>query len=131
MKATTKLVLSLGLIVAPLALSAKSLEQTYLESYTGRTDVPVPLTVVSPVVPAEYAGTTVELEFTIDAKGKPEDIVSRTPVESDLVHLLSRTIAQWKFEPLRRDGKAVPSRVVLPVRIVDDGFSSAKRFAAN
>lgn len=130
MKNTTKLVLSLGLIAAPLALSAKSLEQTYLESYAGRTDMPVPLTVVKPVVPADYAGLTVELEFTIDATGRPGGITARNSADADLVETLSRALAKWTFEPLRRDGRVVATRVVLPVRIVD-GLSSAKRFAAN
>lgn len=129
MKANANLVLILGLLAAPLAVHAKSIEQTYLESYAGRTDMPVPRTVVKPVVHPDHAGTTVELEFTIDATGKPEAITSRTPADAELVDTLTRALAQWKFEPLRRDGMVVPTRVVLPMRIVDE-LSSAKRFAA-
>lgn len=129
MKTITKLVLNLGLLATPFALHAKSIEQTYLESYAGRSDMPVPLTVVKPVVHPDYAGTTVELEFTIDATGKPAAITVRNAADADLADTLTRALAKWTFEPLRRDGKVVPTRVVLPMRIVDE-FSSAKRFAA-
>ena len=37
---------SLGFLAAPLALSAKSTERAYVESYRGRTDIPVPVSVV-------------------------------------------------------------------------------------
>jgi hypothetical protein len=110
MKAHTKLVLSLGLVLAPIAASAAlTPEQAYVESYKGKTGTPVPVTVVKPVVGAEYAGSTVELEFTVDATGRPGGITARTPADAALVEELTRAIAQWKFTPLSRDGKVVPA----------------------
>ena len=62
MKAVNKLavLLSLGAL-APFAASAKTLEQTYLESYQHVTGAPVPISVVSPQVSPYDAGKTVEL----------------------------------------------------------------------
>lgn len=131
MKANTKLVLSLGLLALPLAaFAAKTDEQAYIESYKGRTGSPVPVTVVKPVIGSEHAGTSLELEFTVDEAGKASGITARTPADAALVEELTRAIAKWKFEPLRRDGKVVPAKVVLPVRIVD-AFTSSKRLVSN
>lgn len=131
MKAHTKLVLSLSLLALPYAASAaQTAEQAYIESYKGKTGAPVPVTVVKPVLSSEYAGISVELEFTVDEAGKPSGITARTPADSALVDELTRAIAQWRFEPLRRDGKFVPTKVVLPVRIVD-AFTSTKRLVSN
>jgi len=48
MNTKSKITLSLGLLLAPFALMAKSPETTYVESYHGRTDIPVPVSVVTP-----------------------------------------------------------------------------------
>jgi len=131
MKAHTKLVLSLGLLAwSCTACAAQSDEQAYLESYKGKTGSPVPVTVIKPVVRAGFAGASVELVFTVDEAGGPGGITARTPADAALVEELTRAVAQWRFEPLYRDGKAVPARVVLPVRIVD-ATTAAKRLASN
>lgn len=127
---TTKLILSLGLLAAPLALSAKSPEDAYLESYSGRTDMPVPVKVVTPSIEAGFAGQTVNLEFVIDEAGLPRNISVQEKVSRSLAAELTSSVAQWKFVPLKRDGKAVSSRVILPMKIVDE-VSSAAKFAAN
>lgn len=130
MKAHTKLVLSLSLFALPFAaFAAKAEEQAYIDSYQGRIGAPVPVTVVKPVVGSEFAGTSVDLEFTVDVAGKPSGITARTPADATLVEELTRAIAQWRFEPLRRDGKAVPAKVVLPIRVVD-AFTSTKRLVS-
>jgi TonB family protein len=110
--------LSLGFVAAPLALSAKSTERAYVESYRGRTDIPVPVSVVMPEVGARHAGTAVEVEFTIGASGKPENLVLRQTVDGDLAETLTEAIAQWEFTPARVDGVVVARKLVLPLRIV-------------
>lgn len=132
MKSVSKLILLSSLLAAPLALLAKSNEETYLESYKDRAHVnsPVPVRVVSPHVDSGYAGQTVKLEFTVDAVGNPKDITVLDAVADDLAKELTVAVADWKFQPLLRDGKAVPSKVVLPVRIVD-GLGNASKFALN
>jgi len=127
MNTKSKLVLSLGLLVAPLALVAKSPESAYVESYHGRTDIPAPISVVMPEVSSAYAGRVVTLEFVVDTTGKPEQIAPVAPAgDSELVNAVTTAIAQWKFSPALVNGVPVARKVVLPVKIVDDLDSSAK-----
>ena len=129
MNTKSKLALSLGLLVAPLALVAKSLETSYVELYHGRTDIPVPISVVTPEVESRFAGQQVMLEFVVDTTGKPTHIVSVTPgANPELVASVSDAVAQWKFAPALVDGKPVARKVVLPVSVVDS-FDRASRFA--
>jgi TonB family protein len=54
----------------------------------------------------------VELEVTISAEGKVEDvkIVSGNPV---LTRPCAKVVADWKFKPMRQEGK--PARAVAPL----------------
>jgi len=122
MKTVQKLILVTGLLLAPFALLAKSPEQVYVESYRGRTDLPAPTSVVKPSVPAEFAGRTVVLEFVVDAAGIPRDISVKgdDPIPTRLLTPVVDAVARWKFTPLRRAGVAVASKVILPLRIMDE-----------
>jgi len=129
MNTKSKLALSLGLLVVPLALLAKSPETAYVESYLGRSGTPVPVSVVSPEVAPRFAGSKVMLEFVVDATGKPTHIASVTPgADAELVASVSDAVAQWKFAPALVDGKPVARKVALPVTIVD-AFDNASRLA--
>lgn len=129
MNTKSKLALSLGLLVVPLALLAKSPEKAYVESYLGRSGTPVPISVVTPEVDSRFAGTQVKLEFVVDPAGKPTRIASATPgADVELVAAVSDAVAQWKFAPALVDGKPVACKVVLPVSIVD-ALDGASRFA--
>jgi len=120
MNTKSKLALSLGLLVAPLALLAKTPEKAYVESYHGRSDIPVPISVVTPELESRFAGQQVTLEFVVDATGKPMLISSATPnANAELVAAVSAAIAQWKFSPALVAGRPVARKVVLPVSIVD------------
>jgi len=131
MNTKSKIVLSLGLLLAPLALMAKSPETAYVESYHGRTDIPVPISVVSPEVSSQFVGQTVVLEFVVDTAGKPTLLASDTPAaNSELVATVLSAVEQWQFAPALADGKPVARKVVLPVKIVDE-FGSTSRFALN
>ena len=126
MNTKSKLALSLGLLVAPLALVAKTPEKAYVESYRGRTDIPAPISVVSPVVEPKFAGQQVTLEFVVDTTGKPTSITSVTPgLDAELVALVTSAVEQWKFSPAKVNGIAVAKRVVLPVNIVDSFDNAA------
>jgi TonB family protein len=130
MKTVSKLILITGLLAAPLALSAKSLETAYVESFRGRTDMPVPIKVVSPTgVGSEYTGTSVSLAFIVDETGTPTNITVPEATPAELARTLTAAVAKWKFEPLVKDGKAAKSKVVLPMLIVDD-LTAATKLAA-
>ena len=121
MKTTRKimLVLSVVLLAAPLAHATMSPERAYIESYRGRTDMPVPIKVVTPDVAPEYAGATVELEFTVGPTGAPQNIEVRTPVDHELARVLTKAVQYWRFDPEQHAGHSLAAKVVLPIRIVD------------
>lgn len=121
MKAVKKLavLLSLGLL-ATVAASAKTDEQSYLESCLKGPGVPVPVAVVSPSVGPEHAGATVQLEFTVDATGKPADLSVKSTPDYMLSMAVVDAVKQWRFKPAERNGAPVATKVSLPVRIVDD-----------
>ena len=119
MNTKSKIVLSLGLLLAPLALLAKSSETAYVESYHGRSDIPVPISVVTPEVESRFAGQQVMLEFVVDPTGKPAQLASTTPgADAELVSAVVAAVEQWQFAPALADGKPVACKVVLPVKIV-------------
>jgi len=120
MNTKSKLALSLGLLAAPLALLATTPEKAYVESYQGRSGIPVPISVVTPEVESRFAGQQVVLQFVVDPAGLPTHIA---PVTSDgdteLVAAVTAAVAQWRFAPALVDGKPVARKVVLPVKIVE------------
>lgn len=124
MKNVIKLILSSSLF-ATAAFASLSNEEAYVESYAGRTDMPVPVAVVRPVIEAGYEGETVKLSFVIEADGSPRDILAPVGADSSLVKELAAAVSQWKFKPLTRDGVVVRTRVVLPIRITSDSGASA------
>ncbi len=132
MNTKSKLILSLGLLAAPLALLAWSPEKAYVESYHNRTaETPVPTSVIMPEVSSKFVGTKVVLEFVVDATGKPTSITSATPgADADLVSSVTEAVSQWRFAPALVNGKPVARKVALPVNIVADP-STTSRFAAN
>jgi hypothetical protein len=126
MNTKSKLALSLGLLALPLALLAKSPEKTYVESYLGRSGIPVPVSVVTPEVSPRFAGEQVTLEFVVDATGKPTLIAPVTPgANAELVSAVTAAVAQWKFSPALVAGLPVAKKVILPVNIVDSFDKSA------
>jgi protein TonB len=120
MKTATKLavLLSLG-VLAPFAASAKTPEQAYLETCRKDPAVPVPVTVVTPSVSSKYVGTSVQIEFVVDAAGKPTDLSVNSPVDSELAASVVDAVKQWRFTPALRDGAPVAAKVVLPITIID------------
>lgn len=132
MNTKSKLALSLGLLLAPLALvAADATEKAYVESYRSRADGPIPTSVITPEVSSRFAGKQLVLEFVVDATGTPTAIKSVTPgVSAELVSSVSSAVAQWKFSPALVDGKPVARKVALPVNIVSNNLD-APRYAFN
>ena len=120
MKYVSKLavILSLGAVLSPLALSAKSVEQAYVDSYQSIANVstPVPVTVVAPA--ALGIQGTVELTFVVTPEGTPTDIAVKSATDAELVQPVKDAVAQWKFAPARMNGTAVSRKVLLPVRFL-------------
>jgi protein TonB len=111
------LLLSLGALL-PFAASAKSLEQSYIESCRKGTDVPVPVSVVAPRVDAFDIGQTVQVEFVVDTTGHTQGIAVKSGTDRSLAEEVVDAVKQWTFTPAQRNGSPVATKVVLPVRVV-------------
>jgi protein TonB len=111
------LLLSLGALL-PFAASAKTLEQSYIESCRKGTDVPVPIAVVSPDVGAYDIGQTVQVEFVVDTTGHATGISIKSSSDRAFAEAVVDAVKQWRFTPAQRNGAPVATKVVLPVRVV-------------
>jgi protein TonB len=130
MKAVNKLAVLLSLAaLAPFA-SAMTEEQAYLESCTKAPGIPVPIAVVTPSVGPGYEGAIVQLEFIVDANGKPAQFSVKDTPDDMLARTVVEAVRQWRFKAAQADGKPIATKVLLPVKIVD-GLAPSERFAAN
>ncbi len=124
MKAVSKFAVMLSLVaLASVAASAMTDEQAYLESCHKVPGVPVPVSVVAPTVGSEYSGATVQLEFIVDAAGKPADISVKSAPDNTLATAVVQAVKQWRFAPAEKNGLAVATKVALPVKIVSSAVS--------
>ncbi len=122
------LLLSLGALL-PFAASAKTLEQSYLESCRKGTDVPVPVSVVSPTVDSYDIGQTVQVQFVVDTTGRATGVSVKSASDRALAEAVVDAVKQWKFTPALHNGAPVATKVILPVRVVSAAASS--QFALN
>lgn len=124
MKAVSKFAALFSLVaLAAVSASAKTDEQAYLESCHKAPGVPVPVSVVAPTVGPEYTGATVQLEFTVDASGKPAQFAVKFATDDTLATAVVQAVKQWRFTPAEKNGSPVATKVVLPVKIVDDAVA--------
>lgn len=126
MKAVNKLavLLTLGALFTTAAFATAD-EQTYLESCRKGPGVPVPVSVVAPTVGPEYTGGLVQLEFTVDATGKPAEFSVKFATDDTLATAVVQAVKQWRFKPAQVDGQPVATKVALPVKIVDDTLAGS------
>lgn len=121
MKVVSKAMILMGLLTTTALWASSVNERTYIAAYQGRTDIPVPLAVVTPQVHTEYAGTTVNVTFTVETDGKPVDIRVMGAPDSVLADEVTAAMEQWRFAPAKRNGETVAVKVRVPIRIVADG----------
>ena len=120
MKHTNKLALLLSLgALLPFAASAKTLEQSYIESCRKGTDIPVPIEVVAPQVNGYDIGQTVNVEFVVETTGHTSGISIKSGSDRDLAAAVVDAVKLWRFAPARHNGTPVATKVVLPVRVVE------------
>ena len=130
MKAVNKLAVLLSVAaLTSVVASAKTDEQAYLESCLKGPGVPVPVAVVTPSVGPEYTGTVVQLEFTVDATGKPAGFSVKSSPDDTLAVAVVDAVKQWRFKPAVRDGAPVATKVSLPVKIVGE-FGTLNSYAS-
>ena len=73
--------------------------------------------VVKPGIPPGLSRTLVEVEFSLDASGKPQNI--RVPSVRDPIfkHYLVEAFRQWRFEAGSAEATAAGKRFILPIEI--------------
>jgi protein TonB len=107
--------LALG-AAAPLAFGLTT-NEAYIASYHGRTDIPVPVKVVAPIVDSSLVGEKVEVEFLVDANGEPKDIYLLSSTNTGFGKAVRDAVSRWKFEPAKSNGTPVAMKVLLPVMV--------------
>lgn len=118
MKTVQKLAMITGLILGTSAFAGGSLEQAYIASCQGRTDIPVPVAVAAPQLDPVYAGRVLQVKLTVDEAGAPRDIQVLHTKDYRLVSAVTAAMAQWRFAPAQRDGQPVAMKVEVPLHIV-------------
>jgi protein TonB len=111
------LLLSLGALL-PFAASAKSLEQSYLETCRKGPGIPVPISVVTPQLSWYDVGGTVQVQFVVDTTGHTENVSVKSASDRSLADAVVDAVKQWRFEPAQLNGSPVATKVILPVRVV-------------
>jgi periplasmic protein TonB len=111
------LLLSLGALL-PFAASAKSLEQSYIDSCRKGPGIPVPITVVAPSVDGFDVGQTAQVEFVVDTTGHTADISIKSSSDRGFADAVVDAVKQWRFTPAHLNGAPVATKVILPVRVV-------------
>ena len=124
------LVLIVGVFLAASA-SASVTEDSYINSYRGRTGIPVPVSVVSPEVGGEFSGTTVVMTFVVESDGMPRDIEAVGKVDPELEYLIKDAVRDWVFKPAIVNGKAVATKVKLPFVIRSAASGASVRLASS
>ncbi len=83
-------------------------------------EAPVVARMVAPTgLSRRLEGATVTLSMTVDANGQPSHIKVVSRADRDLTGNLVAAVAQWQFTPAKKNGVAVPSKIVLPVELVE------------
>ncbi len=131
MKAVNKLVLLvLAGALASVVASAATPERVYLESCRKAPGVPVPLRVVTPLVGPEFIGATVQLQFVVDAQGRPAGISIVSSPDRELGLQVVEAVKQWRFQPAEFEGKPVATKVALPVNIIEQAVPGPRYVAS-
>ena len=132
MKAVRKFVVLLSVgALRVIATPMTTVEQAYLDSCRKDPGTPVPVAVVSPIVGPEYHGRAVQLEFVVNADGKPSAFSIKSAPDEILARAVVEAVKQWRFLPAEANGKPVATKVALPVTIIDSLVSGGRYAASN
>lgn len=115
----TKLILAAALVGGVLSTSAFGYAKESAATEVAQLAAPVVAKIVHPTgLSRRNDGATVRVALSLDEHGKPSDIRVLSNNDRNLRESLVPAVAQWEFIPARVNGKAVPSRVELPIKLV-------------
>ena len=81
----------------------------------------VPSKVVAPTdLPRAFANAVVNVEFTLDAAGRPQNIRILAVTDASVTRQLVAALSQWRFDPAANAAIAPRKRFVLPLKIVPE-----------
>lgn len=105
-----------NIVTAALASSFLS-----LTAFADGTDsIPQVEKVVNPTgLSRQHLGATVQLSFTVDERGQPQDVAVVSPADRKLTTSVVDAVSQWRFSPAMQDGLPVAKRVTMPLQIAD------------
>jgi TonB family protein len=108
-----KMLVSAALVSAFFSSSALAVGVSPADKVTHPTSVVAPLN-----LPREYLGETIQVSFTIDASGCPSNIRIESHFDRKLARSVIPALAQWRFAPVVKEGKAISQRVELPIEFM-------------
>jgi protein TonB len=73
------------------------------------------------------AGMVVTVLVTLNANGDVEAVELQRADAPLFAESVKNVVREWKFAPALRDGKAIPSKVLVPIRVVEN---QAAQFSA-
>ncbi len=118
-----RLILSAALLGGVLSTSALATTVGAHANITAdavRFEAPVVSKMVAPTgLSRRLEGATVMLSMTVDASGQPSNIKVTSNENRALTGRLVSAVSKWQFTPAKKNGVAVPSKVVLPVEVVE------------
>ena len=82
-------------------------------------EAPALAKMVSPTGLSRRHGATVTVSLTVDANGQPGNIKVTSRDDQALTSSLVAAVSKWQFTPAKKNGVAVPSKVVLPLELVE------------
>lgn len=84
-------------------------------------ELPQPVKITAPSqVSRIHEGSVVEVALTVDTQGRAQQVRVARPSDATLERKIRTAAAHWEFSPARKGGRAVPVRVVLPLRLAAD-----------
>ena len=91
--------------------------QSQIDSYHGRTDIPLPVKNVAPDADPSLAGTKGEIEFIADVTGTRRNGHVVSAMDNAFGTAVRDAVARWQFAPARPSGTPLPM-AVLPLVVV-------------
>lgn len=81
-------------------------------------EAPAPAKVIQPIrLPSSHRGSVVSLTMNVDASGKPTNVRVMSTSDQKAYKDIIATVSKWEFTPAMKNGKAVPSRIELPLEV--------------
>ncbi len=99
-----------------LASASTTTEQAYVARYAGRTDVPVPVHVVSPTVGRSDYGR-VRVGFKVSPQGEVREVAVVASSGTVRDEAIIAALSNWKFQPRQNQAVDVPVELTVNVNV--------------